>query len=268
MQINHQMPTNRLKAALQAGQQQLGLWHCLPDPFVAELVAGSGADWVLIDGEHGPVGVEGIKSLLMAVEHGGAAPVVRALCNDAQQIKQLLDIGVMSLMVPNICNAQEARQCVDSVRYPPNGSRGVASGVVRASRYGRWQDYVQRVDREFCLILQAETREAMRNLDNILAVPGVDAIFFGPADLAADMGLTGQPGHADVIEAIKTGIAQTKQAGKAAGVISVVPDQVMTYIESGATLTAVGLDAHLLARATEAAIQTIQQRQAAFAQTT
>ena len=255
MSIQGKLPVNRFKQALQEGRQQIGLWHSLASPLAAEVTAGAGADWLLLDGEHSPLGAEGMLSLLQAVERHGAAPVVRPLWHDALQFKQLLDLGVMNLLVPNVRSAAEAQRCVDFAHYPPRGSRGMASGVVRASQFGRITDYVERIGDELCIVVQVETQAGLDALEEIAAVEGIDGVFFGPADLAADIGLAGKAAHPDVVRRVEEGLRRTRSAGKAAGVLTVDEVLVRRYQAAGSVMTAVGLDVHLLARATEAAVQ-------------
>lgn len=249
------LPANEFKRALREGRQQIGLWHSLASPLVAEVTAGAGADWVLLDGEHSPLGPEGMLALLQAVEGHGAAAVVRPLWHDPLQFKQLLDLGVMNLLVPNVRSVDEARSCVEWAHYPPRGSRGVASGVVRASQFGRYTDYLDRVGDELCIVVQVETQQGLDALEEIASVDGIDGVFFGPADLAADIGLRGKAEHAEVVERVEEGIRRTRALGKAAGVLTVDEALVRRYQDAGSVMTAVGLDVHLLARATEAAVQ-------------
>lgn len=249
------LPVNEFKRALREGRQQIGLWHSLASPLAAEVTAGAGADWILLDGEHSPLGIETMLSLLQAVERHRAAPVVRPVWNDPLQLKLLLDLGVMNLLVPNVRSEEEARRCVDAAHYPPRGSRGMASGVVRASQFGRVTDYLERIGDELCIVVQVETREGLDALEAIAAVDGVDGVFFGPADLAADIGLPGKAAHPDVIALVEDGIRRARQAGKAAGVLTVDETLARRYQAAGSVMTAVGLDVHLLARATESAVQ-------------
>jgi 4-hydroxy-2-oxoheptanedioate aldolase len=255
MPLNDRLTANAFKRALQAGAPQIGLWHSLASAYVAEVTAGSGADWILLDGEHSPLTIDRTLALLQAVAAHRAAPVVRTLGHDALELKQLLDIGAMNLLIPNVQSAEEARRCVAAVHYPPRGIRGVASGVVRASQFGRIADYMQRIGEELCVVVQVETARGLADLEAIAGVDGIDGIFFGPADLAADMGHPGQPGHPDVMSRIEDGIRLVRRCGKAAGVLAIDDGQLSRYAAAGAGMLAVGLDVHLLARATEAAVR-------------
>ena len=198
-----EMPKNSFKRALKAGQPQIGLWLGLSSAYSAELVAGAGFDWLLIDGEHAPNTIPTILSQLQAIAPYPSQPVVRPPWNDPVIIKQLLDIGAQTLLIPMIQNAQQAEQAVKATRYPPVGIRGVGSALARASRWNRVADYIHQANDEMCVIVQVETREALINLPQILQVDGVDGVFIGPADLSADMGFAGNPNHPEVRTAIE-----------------------------------------------------------------
>lgn len=247
-----EFPRNPFKQALLAGEQQIGLWLGLASAYTAELLAGAGFDWLLIDGEHAPNNVPSILAQLQAVAPYPVRPVVRAAWNDAVQIKQLLDIGAQNLLVPMVQDANQAAAAVAATRYPPQGIRGVASSIVRASRWNRVPDYIHRANDEMCVLVQVETRAALANIEAIAAVDGVDGIFIGPADLAADFGHLGNPGHPDVQRAIDDGLRRIRAAGKAAGILSSDEKQARHYMAQGSTFTAVGVDAAVLARSAQA----------------
>jgi 4-hydroxy-2-oxoheptanedioate aldolase len=181
-------PVNAFKQALRQGKSQIGLWHGLASPYVADLCAGLGYDWILLDGEHAPNTIQTLLAQLQAVSAHPIAPIVRPSWNDPVQIKLLLDMGAQNLLIPMVQNAEQAKAAVAATRYPPHGIRGVGAALARAARWGATSDYVARANQEMCVICQVETREALDNLDEILAVEGVDGIFIGPADLAASMG--------------------------------------------------------------------------------
>jgi 4-hydroxy-2-oxoheptanedioate aldolase len=168
--------------------------------------------------------------------------------NDSAIIKQLLDIGAQTLLIPMIENADDARSAVAATRYPPLGIRGVGSALARASRWNGVSDYLQTAADELCVLVQVETAHALAQLDAIAAVEGVDGVFFGPADLSASMGLLGQPGAPAVREAICKGIRTVRARGLGAGVLAADPAIATEYIDAGATFVAVGSDAALLAR--------------------
>ncbi|MEL5547851.1 4-hydroxy-2-oxoheptanedioate aldolase [Serratia nevei] len=246
------MLTNHFKRALQEKRPQIGLWLGLCSSYSAELLADAGFDWLLIDGEHAPNNVQTVLGQLQAVAPYPSQPVVRPPWNDAVIIKQLLDVGAQTLLIPMIQNAEQARDAVRATRYPPHGVRGVGSALARASRWNRVPDYLQQADEQMCVLVQIETREAVKNLDAILQVDGVDGVFIGPADLSADMGFAGNPQHPEVQRTIDDAIARIRAAGKAPGILMANKALAQRYLEAGALFVAVGVDTTLLARAAEA----------------
>lgn len=245
------LPINHFKRALSEGRPQIGLWLGLCSSYSAELLAGAGFHWLLIDGEHAPNDLQTTLSQLQAIAPYPSQAVVRPPWNDPVLIKQLLDIGAQTLLLPMVQNAEQARQAVLSTRYPPNGIRGVGSALARASRWNRVTDYIHHAEREICVLVQVETREALANLPSILDVEGVDGVFIGPADLSADMGFPGQPNHPEVQLAIENAIRQILGAGKAPGMLMAAKDMARHYLSLGALFVAVGVDTTLLARTAE-----------------
>jgi 4-hydroxy-2-oxoheptanedioate aldolase len=241
------IPTNAFKRSLAEGRRSIGFWLSLGSPAVAELVAGVGYDWVLVDTEHAPNELPDVIDQLRALEGGTASPVVRPAWNDPVLIKRLLDAGAQSLLVPFVRNAEEAARAVAATRYPPQGIRGVAT-ITRASRYGRVADYVHRAQQELCVVVQLETRGALDELEAIAAVPGVDALFVGPSDLAADMGHVGEPGHPDVQAAIADACARCARLGKPLGTFAPFEADARRYLGMGFRFTAVANDAVVLRR--------------------
>jgi len=240
-----EMPKNLFKRAIAAGQQQIGLWVSLANAYSTEVVAGSGFDWLLIDGEHSPNDPTTVLPQLQAAAPYPVTCIVRPAWNDKVLIKRYLDIGVQTLLVPYVQSEQEARAAVEAVRFPIRGVRGVA-GVTRASRYGRIADYAKRAEEELCLLVQIETRQGLDNLEAIARTDGIDGVFIGPADLAAGLGHLGEQGHPKVQAAIQDAIQRIKACGKPAGILS--PDEATArkYMSWGSTFTAVGLDAMIL----------------------
>jgi 4-hydroxy-2-oxoheptanedioate aldolase len=245
------MPVNRLKHALHDGQVQIGLWSSLSSHIAAEIVAGAGFDWILIDTEHSPNDLADVHRQLQAMQGSATAAVVRPPWNDPVVFKRLLDIGVQSLLVPYVQSADEARRAVAATRYPPAGIRGVAT-TTRANRYGRVKGYLGRAHDEICVIVQIETRAALARLEDIAAVDGVDGLFIGPSDLAADMGHLGDNAHPDVRAAIDDAIGRIRRTGKAAGILAPVEADARRWLELGSNLLAVGSDAGILARQADA----------------
>lgn len=240
---------NPFKAALAGGQPQIGLWLSMADPYLAEVSATAGFDWLLIDGEHAPNDVRSTLATLQAVAPYTAQPVVRAVAGEVPLIKQLLDIGVQNLLVPMVDTAEQAQAIVGATRYPPLGIRGVGSAVGRASRWSARTDYLDQADEEVCLLVQAETVTALRNLEAICAVDGVDGVFIGPADLAASMGHRGKPGHPEVQAAIEQAMKTIIGSGKAAGTLTSDPLLARRYLDLGCTFVATGVDILLYANA-------------------
>lgn len=242
---------NTFKKALKAKRPQIGLWVGLADPYCAEICAGAGFDWLLIDGEHSPNTLQTTLSQLQAIAPYPVSAVMRPSWNDPVQIKQILDIGVQTLLIPMVQSAAEATAAVAAVRYPPAGIRGVGSALARSSRWNRTPNYLQRANDEMCVLVQIETPRGIDALDDILAIEGVDGVFIGPADLSANMGHLGNPGHPEVAQAIDNAITRIVRAGKAAGILQSDRNLARHYLQLGATFVAVGTDATLLARATE-----------------
>jgi 4-hydroxy-2-oxoheptanedioate aldolase len=244
-------PTNTFKRAIRELRVQIGLWCSLCSNIGAEVIAGAGFDWILIDTEHAPNELSTVLSQLQALGGGTAAPVVRPAWNDRILMKRLLDIGVQNLLIPNVQSPEEAREAVAATRYPPEGNRGVAVAH-RAIRYGRTKDYFKRANEEICVLVQIETRQALKNIEAIAAVEGVDGLFIGPSDLAADLGHLGEPGHAEVRNAIEGALKRIRKAGKAPGILAPVEADARHWLSVGCVVLGVGSDVNLLARHSEA----------------
>ncbi len=245
------LPRNRFKHAIAAGELQIGLWCSLCSNIAVDIVRDSGFDWLLLDTEHSPNEIPDILSQLQACEGGAATPIVRPAWNDMVIIKRCLDVGTQTLLVPYVQNAEEAKRAVEAVRYPPAGVRGVAVAS-RASRYGRVTDYLKRANPEICLLVQVETRSAMEQLEAIASVEGVDGVFIGPSDLSASLGHIGNPAHPDVQKALENCVRRLKAIGKPAGILTSNEEEVRRYIGWGYTFVAVGSDVGLLGRGADA----------------
>ncbi len=244
------MPRNHFKHAIAAGKLQIGLWCSLCSPVAIEVVSHSGYDWLLLDTEHSPNDVTDILGHLQAAQSGTASCIVRPAWNDIVLIKRYLDVGARTLLIPYVQNAEEARRAVTGLRYPPGGMRGV-SGCTRANRYGRVKDYFKRVHDEVCLLLQVETRTALSNLEAIAEIDGVDGIFIGPNDLAADMGHLGNWQHPEVWNVMEDAARRMRKAGKAPGILVGEADG-KRCIDMGYLFVAVGSDLVMLARGADA----------------
>ena len=245
-------PDNLFKQTLVQGPAQIGLWLGLADPYAAELCATSGFDWLLIDGEHAPNDLRSMLAALQAVAPYPVHPVVRIPEGSTALIKQVLDIGATTVLVPMVDSAEQARALVRAMRYPPQGVRGVGSGLARSSRWNAYPNYLHEANDRVCLLVQVETVAGLAELDAIAGVDGVDGVFIGPADLSASMGYLGQPTHPEVRKAIDAAITAIARVGKAPGILCTDETLARHYLQLGARFVAVGVDTTLLATATRA----------------
>lgn len=243
---------NKFKQIFNTREQVLfGLWLGLTDPVAAEISAGAGFDWLLIDDEHAPFDVRAILAVLQTLKAYEVAPIVRPVNHDQGHLKKLLDIGVQNFLVPMVNTVDEVEQLAQSLMYPPRGVRGIGTSLARAAKWNRITDYITRANDEICLIIQAETITALDNLDAMLAHDAVDGVFIGPSDLGAAMGYPAQTNHPEVVAAVGNAISKISKAGKPAGVLAVTPELVETYKNFGATFIGVGTDTGLLSKATQ-----------------
>jgi len=245
-------PHNSFKAALSNGEAQIGLWLGLANAYTAEICAGAGFDWLVIDGEHAPNDLPVMATQLQAIAASGSHAVIRPPIGETWIIKQLLDIGAQTILVPMVETADQAGELVRAMRYPPHGVRGVGAALARASAFNRIPDYLTTANDQTCLLVQLESRAGLAQLEAIAAVDGVDGIFIGPADLAADMSYLGKPGAPEVQAAVEDAIVRIRKCGKAAGILTSDANLAQRYLELGATFVAVGNDVGLLAQATSA----------------
>lgn len=246
------LPKNLFKARLRSGAHQLGIWNTLGGNTVAELLAGAGYDWVLVDCEHSAIEVVEVLPALQAIAGSpNVSAVVRPASNDPVIFKRLLDMGAQTLLVPYIESADAARAAVSAMRYGPRGIRGMA-GMTRATRYGKVDDYFVRAEEELCLVLQIESKAGLDAIEDIALVDGVDALFIGPADLSASLGHPGDTSHPDVVAAIDDAFARMKAIGKPCGIMALDKDEATHRIASGSAMTAVAVDMVLLADAVAA----------------
>jgi 4-hydroxy-2-oxoheptanedioate aldolase len=229
------------------------MWLCSGSTVNAEIAAGSGLDWILIDGEHAPLSLESIQTQLQVLAAYPATPVVRVPVNNEVIIKQYLDLGAQNLLVPMVNSGDEAAAAVRAVRYPPAGVRGVGAALSRGGRWNRIDGYLQRANDEFVsLTVQIESAAAVENVEDIVGTDGVDAIFIGPSDLAASMGLIGQQTHPDVVAGVQRAIAAARAAGKPVGINAFDQKVALGYLDDGIDFILVAADVSLLARASEA----------------
>jgi 4-hydroxy-2-oxoheptanedioate aldolase len=256
-----ELEKNEFEAAMKAGEKQLGLWISLCSGFGAEVTAPSGFDWALIDMEHSPNGYHSVLAQLQVFAAYGTTAIVRPEWNDTVAVKRLLDLGAQGLLFPMIQSVEEAKKAVAATRYPPNGARGV-SGNTRANKFGRVTDYVARVDAETTVILQLETAGAVAQAEAIGSVDGVSGVFFGPADIAADIGKVGQPMDPAVWELIKTAAQKLIAKGVPVGTLVMDPDFAADLLNEGFTFVACGSDTGLLAKASDALLATVKSKMA------
>lgn len=248
---------NPFTRAIAKGDKQIGLWISLCSPFVAEVTAPAGYDWALIDMEHTPNDYFSVLGQLQAFAASNTTAIVRAEWNDPVIVKRLLDLGAPGLMFPMIQTVEQARSAVAATRYPPHGIRGV-SGATRATKFGRVTDYVENIENETTIILQLESRDAIEIAPEIAAVEGVSGIFFGPGDIAADLGLVGQAMHPDVWGLIKPAAKKLMAAGMPVGTLVFDPDFAAELLNEGFSFVACATDATLLARASDALLANVQ----------
>jgi 2-dehydro-3-deoxyglucarate aldolase len=243
---------NRFKHDLRAGRTQIGCWCSLANPFTTEILGLAGFDWLLIDGEHAPNELNSLVMQLMALKDSFSAPVVRPQWNDTVVIKRLLDAGFHNFLIPFVETAAEAQAAVAATRYPPQGVRGVSVSM-RGNRFGTVKDYYAGVANDnMCVTVQIESRRGVDHIDAICGVDGVDAVFIGPSDLAANFGHIGNAGHPEVQAAIRHVIERAKAAGQRIGILAPVEADARQFIDMGVTMVAVGSDQGAFRGATQA----------------
>ena len=243
-------PVNQFKQTLKEGRVQIGLWQALANPYTVEICAGAGYDWLLLDAEHAPNDIPLLVAQLQAMQGSSSHPIIRPPVGETWIIKQLLDIGAQTLLIPMVESGAQAVDLVKATRYPPQGVRGVGAALARASRFNRIPDYLQTANDQICLLLQVESRAGLAALDEIAATEGVDGVFIGPADLAADMGFLGKPGAPEVQAEVEKALVRIQSHGKAAGILTGDLALARQYVELGATFVAIGNDVTLFANAT------------------
>ena len=246
-------PVNTLKQRLAAGETTFGCWLSFAESNVAEMMGTAGFDWLVIDGEHAPNDIRSIRDQLMALQGSPSSVGVRVPIGETWMIKQVLDAGAQTIVVPMVETAKQARDLVRACTYPPTGKRGVGASSTRASRFSGIPDYLTTADHQICLIVQVESRAGIAALDDILAVDGIDGVFIGPADLASDMGHSGDATVPEVHDTIIDATKRIAASGKAPGIMS-LGDGTQTYLAAGARFIAVGIDVlYLVKNARQAA---------------
>jgi 4-hydroxy-2-oxoheptanedioate aldolase len=242
---------NRFTQAIAKGEKQVGLWVSLLGGFQAELIAASDFDWVLLDMEHSPNDMQSVLGQLQAFERSTATALVRPEENNPVLVKRLLDLGAPGILFPWVQNVEEAKAAVAATRYPPRGIRGF-SGSHRGNRFGRVTDYMTQVEHETAVIIQLETRAAIEQAEEIAAIDGVSGIFFGPADIAADIGHIGQSLHPEVWELIWPAARKLISMGMPVGTLVIDAGFATKLLQDGFTFVACGTDAAILTRGADA----------------
>ena len=249
---------NPLKETLKAGKAAIGTFVQIGHPDVTEMLSHAGFDWLLLDGEHGPFGIETMQVMLQAMSGTKTVPIIRVPWNDPVYIKRALDIGAYGLLIPLVSSKHEAENVIYALRYPPVGIRGV--GPRRASRYYLdFKDYIATIDSELLTMVQIETREAVKNVTEILSVEGIDAYFVGPMDLSAALGHMGDTNHPEVADAIAKILAAGKKAKKIGGIYAFSVEDVQKRIEQGFQLISFGSDSRLLMGSAQESLKKIRE---------
>lgn len=247
------LPPNPFTQALARGDKQIGLWISLCSNIGAEVVAPAGYDWALVDMEHTANDYFSVLSQLQAFSASDTTALVRVEWNDPVAVKRLLDLGAPGILFPMVQSVAEAEQAVAATRYPPRGMRGV-SGNTRANAFGRITDYAGRIEDETAVLVQLETRAAVEQAEAIGSVDGINGVFFGPADIAADIGKLGKPLDPEVWGLIKPAAQKLMDMGVPVGTLVNDPDFAATLLNDGFTFVAIGTDTVLLTRAADAAL--------------
>ena len=249
------MRKNHLKQKLDSGQAALGIWAVLGSEVTASVAGPLGFDWILVDAEHGILDVEGAIALIPHAQHETCTRLIRVPgAADTGLFKRVLDMGFEGVLVPQIRSAREVREVVSACRYPPEGQRGIASQ--RAHRYGlEFGDYLAQANRETLVLVQIETAEAVENIEEIVAVDGLDGVFVGPADLSAALGVHGDPEAPVLVESVARILQSAQAAGKPAGIYARSPEDATNRIRSGFQFVNIANDQSLLVRGLQAARQ-------------
>lgn len=241
-----------------AGQPPLGSWIMSNSSIVAEAMGHAGFAWSVVDMEHSPLDFGTLAQVLQAVDATTMLPVTRVPWNDMVTLKRVLDAGATTVLVPFVQNADEARAAAQACRYPPEGVRGMA-GMSRATKFGTVPDYFNTANAGISVIVQLETISALAELEAIAAVPGVDGLFLGPADLSGSMGLVGQLTHPAVMAVMADAVQRAKAVGKFVGTVGGTPELVREYRAMGFDFVAIASDLGLLMRAATGAVAALAQ---------
>ena len=253
------MKTNRLKEKLCRGESAIGTFMKLLDPCVPELLALAGFDFFVLDSEHVAVDRAALTNIVRAADTVGITPIVRVNENRQVEILQNLDLGYAGVQVPNVDTGRQAADLVSYVKYTPLGIRGLSPSV-RACDYGTCpvEEYIRTANENTLVVAHCETRESVRNIDDVLKVDGVDVIFIGPMDLSQSYGVPGCPGEPEVAEAIETVTRKTLAAGKAVGTVAGTPQAAKALIQKGVQYILLSSDQGILVKWGRAAMAEIR----------
>ncbi len=251
------MRKNVVKHKIKAGTPSVGTWLATGSPLAAEIMAHQGFDWLTIDMEHNAIDISQAQSIFQAIATTETIPFARVPWNDPQIIKRVLDVGAYGIVIPTVESVDQAERAIDASRYPPDGHRGM--GTIRGRLYGG-EDYTTHANEEICVIIMLETITAVHNADAILAVPGIDAVFIGPNDLAASMGLplgldNQHPDHLAAVAEIR---AACDRHGIPPGIHCGSATAVNQRIDEGFKWIALSSDAGLMTSAAKSEVGALQ----------
>lgn len=237
---------NKFKEQILSNQLTLGVWSVLSNNQTAEILACSGFDWLVLEGEHSPNSLQDFMKLLQAVSAYPIHPIIRPANDDPIVIKQILDLGVQTILIPVVESKSQAENIVKATRYPPQGIRGMGSVMARSGRWGHIENYSANANAEICVVAMIETVKGLDNLEEILQVEGIDAVFFGPNDLSAAFGVIDQVLDPKVVDAIKSGIDLCNKYNKTSGVLTLNLEMLKEYTDQGARMLGTGIDGMML----------------------
>lgn len=249
---------NQFKHNIEAGKLQYGIAQEIPSAEVAEVLATSNYDWLFVDGEHGAHDIRSIVEIARTIEPYDMTPVVRIPEAGTGILKQYLDSGIHNIIIPKVESGEEVEQIMYWASYAPCGNRGMGAGAVRAGRYGRIADYLERINDEMCILPQIESRKGIENLDAIAGVKGIGGIFLGPIDLAVDMGHGLNIFHPEVEEAMEYAIKRIRELGVPVGTVALTPEQAKRFADLGASFLGLGADTQFLVQAADTTLVTFK----------
>lgn len=249
-----------LKKKIKSGQTCLGGWLSLIDPVAPEVMSHLGFDWLFIDTEHAPITLESLQMMILMMQRGGTPAIVRVPWNDMVMIKQALDVGAEGVLVPMIRSAEEARRAVEFAKYPPEGVRGWAPRAA-SDFQRRMKEYTEEANDRTVVWVQIEHIDAVKDIDNILKVPGLDGVFVGPADLSFSMGIPTQWEHPDLLDAIRLVARKAREAGvPVGGAVDDTVEETMRWIGWGFQFVTLGLDWVFMREAAKNILASVQGR--------